>query len=157
MTQQQYPLTSAATSPLRVLQPAADRMAANAQTDTFLPGQQTDQEPVKIGSTADRMVYVSEDKYQRLLAEAEFARQMQAGFNRLTAAEREILTFISQGMSAKQIGYHRYVAESTVCKHRSNLYKKLGIGKTVEAMWYAQVFDLPLAWPVELLPHWPTD
>ncbi|MEM6397443.1 MAG: LuxR C-terminal-related transcriptional regulator [Bacteroidota bacterium] len=113
--------------------------------------------PEQIGPKPDRLVYISEAKYQRLVAEAEFADQMRATFSKLTRSEKEILGLISRGMSAKQIGYHRYIAEGTVCKHRSNLYNKLRIGKTVEAMWYAQAFDLPLAWPVELLPGWPVD
>ncbi|MEM6879491.1 MAG: helix-turn-helix transcriptional regulator [Bacteroidota bacterium] len=150
MTQQQHPLIRAVGQPLRLLQPADDHRSATHTTDddmSFVPPE----EPMKIGTNADKLVYVSEAKYQRLLAEVEFVRQMRSAFDKLTASEREILCFISQGMSAKQIGYHRYVAESTVCKHRSNLYKKLGIGKTVEAMWFAQTFDLPLAWPVNLM------
>jgi ATP/maltotriose-dependent transcriptional regulator MalT len=45
----------------------------------------------------------------------------------LTPRERQILNFIRQGLTNKEIGQELYISEKTVKRHANGLYKKLGV------------------------------
>jgi len=50
----------------------------------------------------------------------------------LTKTEKQILLYISIGLTSKQIADALYVAKSTVDKHRKNMLKKLGVSSSAE-------------------------
>ena len=55
----------------------------------------------------------------------------------LTAREREILTFIAEGLTNRQIGEQMFLAEKTVKNYISNMFAKLGMSRRTEAAAYA--------------------
>jgi DNA-binding CsgD family transcriptional regulator len=65
--------------------------------------------------------------------ESEFVgRVLPAGWERATAAEREVVRHVVQGLSNRQIGERLFVSARTVETHLSHLYAKLGISSRVE-------------------------
>jgi DNA-binding NarL/FixJ family response regulator len=55
----------------------------------------------------------------------------------LTAREKEIITFISQGLTSKEIAAKLYISCATVETHRTNLMTKLGVRNVAELVSYA--------------------
>ncbi len=55
----------------------------------------------------------------------------------LTAAEKKIIVFISEGKSSKEIADELFVSSKTVENHRSNICKKLGITGNSALLKYA--------------------
>lgn len=55
----------------------------------------------------------------------------------LTPREREILEFIAEGLTNRQIGERLFLAEKTVKNYISNLFAKLGMSRRTEAAAYA--------------------
>ena len=60
----------------------------------------------------------------------------------LTRREREILGFVSDGMTNARIGRELWVTEQTVKFHLSNVYRKLGVSNRTEASRFAHVNGL---------------
>ena len=56
--------------------------------------------------------------------------------------EREIIYFCREGMSAKQISERLNISPRTVDTHKTNIFKKLGIGSTVEMVQYAMKYGI---------------
>jgi DNA-binding NarL/FixJ family response regulator len=52
----------------------------------------------------------------------------------LTPRERQILGFIAEGMTAGRIAHRLQIAERTVEKHTSNLYRKLNVSSRADAV-----------------------
>ena len=52
--------------------------------------------------------------------------------NGLTNREQEIFTMLLNGVSPKEMGYKLKISSHTVAFHRSNLYRKLGVGSITE-------------------------
>jgi DNA-binding CsgD family transcriptional regulator len=52
----------------------------------------------------------------------------------LTARQREILLRVAAGRSDKQIAVDLGIANSTVQRHLTNIYLKLGAGNRIEAL-----------------------
>ena len=52
---------------------------------------------------------------------------------RLTEREREVLSFLAEGLSNKEIAAHLYLSVRTVEGHLSNAYGKLGVDSRTEA------------------------
>ena len=52
----------------------------------------------------------------------------------LTPREVEILQLISNGLKHKQIAGQLYISESTVKKHLSNVYQKMGVQSNIDAL-----------------------
>jgi DNA-binding NarL/FixJ family response regulator len=52
----------------------------------------------------------------------------------LTPRERQILGMLAEGMTARRIAFRLQIAERTVEKHTSNLYRKFHVGSRVEAV-----------------------
>jgi DNA-binding CsgD family transcriptional regulator len=50
----------------------------------------------------------------------------------ITAREKEIIFFMNQGLSNKQIGSKLFISELTVKSHIQNIYKKLNVGNKME-------------------------
>ena len=61
------------------------------------------------------------------------AAQPLAANSDLTAREREILTFVADGLTNSTIGKQLWVTEQTVKFHLSNIYRKLGVSNRTEA------------------------
>lgn len=51
---------------------------------------------------------------------------------KVSKREKEVLTFISKGLSATQIGSHMNISPHTVNNHRKNVMKKLGAGNIAQ-------------------------
>ena len=52
----------------------------------------------------------------------------------LTAREEEIMLQVSGGLRQKEIAHKLFISESTVKKHLSNLYQKLGVQSSIDAL-----------------------
>ncbi len=55
----------------------------------------------------------------------------------LTQREVEVLRIITQGKSNREIGDELVIAESTVRRHVSNIYDKIGVSNRTEAARFA--------------------
>lgn len=55
----------------------------------------------------------------------------------LTHTEREVLSLIAQGKSAKQIAEERHSSVHTIITHKKNIFRKLGVSTAYEATRYA--------------------
>ncbi len=58
-------------------------------------------------------------------------------FELLTSRELEVIKFLAEGMSNKEISDTLYISEKTVKNHISNIFKKLGINDRTSAAMYA--------------------
>lgn len=56
----------------------------------------------------------------------------------LTGREKEILAFIAEGATTKEIAGRLLLSEKTVSNHRSNMMQKLGLSNAVELVRYAE-------------------
>ena len=54
--------------------------------------------------------------------------------HKLTMREGEIILLISEGFRHKEIADKLFISESTVKKHLSNLYQKLGVQSSIDAL-----------------------
>ena len=54
--------------------------------------------------------------------------------HKLTMREGEIILMISEGFRHKEIADKLFISESTVKKHLSNLYQKLGVQSSIDAL-----------------------
>jgi len=63
--------------------------------------------------------------------------QTTTNVSRLTKREIEVLKYIGQGMSTKEIGAQLHIASSTVETHRRNLIDKLGVKNSKGLIRYA--------------------
>jgi ATP/maltotriose-dependent transcriptional regulator MalT len=68
---------------------------------------------------------------RKLLAESRPLRPNEFG---LTSRENEVLGFVAEGLSSKEIAYRLSVSESTVKTHRKKVYMKLGVGRRSQAI-----------------------
>lgn len=55
----------------------------------------------------------------------------------LTPSETEVLALLAQGLSAKAIAERRCASVHTIITHKKNLFRKLGVSTTYEAVRYA--------------------
>ncbi len=60
----------------------------------------------------------------------------------LTPRETEILAFVAEGLSSKEISYRLSVSESTVKTHRKKVYMKLGVSRRSQAIARARAKSL---------------
>jgi DNA-binding CsgD family transcriptional regulator len=65
---------------------------------------------------------------------------------RLTSREREILSYIAEGLSSKQIAGKLFISEYTVANHRKNMLNKLGAKSSAELI-RINMSDLQLTTP----------
>lgn len=65
-------------------------------------------------------------EYQNRLEAEDNARRARALLTKLTDREREVLTFVVQGLSSKEIAAHLGISHRTVEIHRSNVMQKTG-------------------------------
>lgn len=52
----------------------------------------------------------------------------------LTTREKEVMIFLSRGLSYKDIAQHLGISAETVKKHLKNIYRKLRVQNKVEAV-----------------------
>ena len=55
----------------------------------------------------------------------------------LTGREIEVLQFVAQGYTSREIGEHLFISENTVKNHVRNILDKLGLHSRNEAVLYA--------------------
>lgn len=79
---------------------------------------------------------------ERLRRSQAFARANKRRFASLSAREREILTLVCQGLSNEQIAAQLFRSVHTIRTHRNNIWRQLEIKSVVEAVRWAQAFDL---------------
>ena len=60
------------------------------------------------------------------------AHLMQQSRTKLTLRELEVLQFIAQGFSSKQIADKLFISENTVSNHRRNMLRKRGAKSSAE-------------------------
>ncbi len=56
---------------------------------------------------------------------------------RITPAEQEIVRFIAEGLTSKEIASRKNLSYHTIVTHRKNIFRKLGINNSIELMLYA--------------------
>lgn len=78
----------------------------------------------------------------KILGDNIFLRKNYERFASLTTREREILRLIASEKTNKQIAEVLTISTNTVRTHRNNTWKKLEIKSVIEAVKYAQVFEL---------------
>jgi DNA-binding CsgD family transcriptional regulator len=61
----------------------------------------------------------------------------------LTAAEKRVLTLVSQSMTNREIGSSLEISPATIKRHLENILRKLGVRNRVEAA----IFHLSMARP----------
>jgi DNA-binding CsgD family transcriptional regulator len=59
------------------------------------------------------------------------------GFCQLTATEMEIVKFIAEGMTTKQIAAKKFISFHTVISHRKNIFRKADVNSVSELIIYA--------------------
>jgi len=79
---------------------------------------------------------------ERLKQLQRFARQNRPRFNLLSEREREVLSLICRDFKNEDIARHLYLSVHTIRTHRNNIWRTLGISSVVEAVRWAQAFDL---------------
>jgi DNA-binding CsgD family transcriptional regulator len=83
---------------------------------------------------ADQQEFLIEDEEKKLYNEDNYKKMLQN--EGLTEREIEIACNIIQGQSNREIGEKLFISESTVKKHTSNFYKKLGISNREQLKQY---------------------
>lgn len=81
-------------------------------------------------------------KIQRLAEEQHFVCRYFSRFQKLTKREREILTYLAQGLNNPAIALKLNISRCTVEQHRKNIKRKLMASSFVELLKYAQAFGL---------------
>ena len=65
------------------------------------------------------------------------ARISDADYGSLTPREQEIMRYLAEGLSAKEIAAKLFISPKTVENHRANIMSKLGLHSTLELVRYA--------------------
>lgn len=81
-------------------------------------------------------------KAKQILAENEFSREHQEGFDKLTNREKEVLKFIARGKNPLEISNELSISPDTVNSHKKSIKHKLQISSYYEMSLYAHAFDL---------------
>lgn len=55
--------------------------------------------------------------------------------NQLSIREREVLSFVTRGMTAKMIAKELIISPRTVEQHIENIKRKIGIGSKYQLIW----------------------
>lgn len=93
-------------------------------------------------NTNPELLQLSPRTLQRLEKYRAFARANRMTFNQLSKREKEVLTMIAKGRTNEEIAAAMFRSVHTVRTHRNNLWRQLGIHNVVEAVYWAQAFDL---------------
>ena len=59
------------------------------------------------------------------------------GFNLLTSREKQVFQFLVEGYTSSQIGEELGISYKTIDKHRTSIYKKIGVDNPVQMLQYA--------------------
>jgi DNA-binding NarL/FixJ family response regulator len=95
-----------------------------------------------VRALAEGLVVLSAELYSRLRERAPAEQLTNAGalgdgegpYDRLTGRETEVLSYIAQGQTNKQIALALHISEHTVKFHVSSIYSKLGVSNRTEAL-----------------------
>ncbi|WP_160366791.1 response regulator transcription factor [Sphingobacteruim zhuxiongii] len=82
------------------------------------------------------------DKVNKVLDDYDFVKQNYRKYASLTKREKEIITFIANGCSSKEIADHIYISVHTVNTHRKNILNKLESKTFAAFLKFAIAFDL---------------
>jgi DNA-binding NarL/FixJ family response regulator len=86
---------------------------------------------------------VSQKVIKNLLMQREGGTGMNdPAYNTLTPREQEIMRFIAEGLSTKQIADKLFISQKTVENHRASIFSKLNIHSTMELIRYAAKYGL---------------
>jgi len=77
-----------------------------------------------------------------LMAQEDRGKKQIPGYESLTIREQEIMRFIAEGRSIKQIAVQLFISQKTVENHRANIFRKLDIHSTMELVRYAAKYGL---------------
>jgi DNA-binding NarL/FixJ family response regulator len=69
-------------------------------------------------------------------------KKTEAALPELTTREKEIITWCSEGLIAKEIADRLGISVKTVHNHKNNIFAKLGIGNTMEMVKYAMKHNI---------------
>jgi DNA-binding NarL/FixJ family response regulator len=65
------------------------------------------------------------------------AKITNASYDTLTSREQEIMVFLAEGLSSKEIAEKLFISPKTVDNHRTNILRKLNLHSTIELIRYA--------------------
>lgn len=82
------------------------------------------------------------DKVNKVLDDYDFVKQNYRKYASLTKREKEIIRFIANGCSSKEIADHIYISVHTVNTHRKNILNKLESRTFAAFLKFAIAFDL---------------
>jgi len=77
-----------------------------------------------------------------LMTKEDSARIQNPAYDTLTPREQEIMRFIAEGLSMKQIADKLFISQKTVENHRASIFSKLNIHSTMELIRYAAKYGL---------------
>ena len=89
---------------------------------------------LSLQSAAALRSHASQATQARHPAENEVRQASLASLQALTQREREVARHLTDGNTSKQIGKSLGISDLTVRKHRENIFRKLGIGSSVQLM-----------------------
>ena len=65
------------------------------------------------------------------------AKITNASYDTLTSREQEIMVFLAEGLSSKEIAEKLFISPKTVDNHRTNILRKLNLHSTIDLIRYA--------------------
>lgn len=81
-------------------------------------------------------------KAKRILEEMVFKRRNAAKFSHLTGRNKEVLSLMTKGLKAKQIGERLFIGVNTVNSHKKRIKELLETSDNWEILRYCLAFDL---------------
>ena len=70
------------------------------------------------------------------------AKMTDAAYSTLTSREQEVMRFLAEGLSAKEIAERLFISQKTVENHRSSIMRKLELHTTMDLVRYAAKFGM---------------
>ena len=122
--------------------------AFKAGASAYLTKEATGEKLVECLETVGRGEYymdsvVSQSVVKNLLmTEEERGRYQDPAYRMLTSREQEIMRFLAEGLSTKQIAEKLFISQKTVENHRTSIFSKLNIHSTMELVRYAAKYGL---------------
>lgn len=84
--------------------------------------------------------HLAASDFSRLLAENNFIRENRVIYDSLSSREKEVLAYLTSGLSAQEIGEKLHLSNHTVDTHRRNIKRKLGVSSLFHLAEYARIF-----------------
>lgn len=81
-------------------------------------------------------------KFQRSIEEYELAQDNMHLLQSLSKREKEVLHLLAKGHNSRGVAVVLAISHHTVDDHRKSVLKKLHVKNTVEAIYWARIFDI---------------